>query len=93
MRKIMTVMMVAGLVLCLMGTVWAQREFYGTVQKLPQKGFIGQWLIDGKPVQVVKETKLDFEHGPAQIGSYVEVKGLTFQGKYVAWEIETKRKR
>lgn len=93
MRKVVTFMVVAVMVLCLVGTVWAQREFYGTVQKLPAGGFIGEWVIEGKPVQVVQETKLDFEHGPAAVGSYVKVEGLNFQGKYVAWDIETKRGR
>lgn len=93
MRKVMTVLVIGLMVLCLAGTVWAQRQFYGTVEKLPAGGFIGEWVIDGKAVNVVQETKLDFEHGQPAVGSYVKVEGLNFQGKYVAWEIETKRGR
>ena len=93
MRKVMPIIVIGLVVLCLAGTVWADREFYGTVQKLPTVGFIGEWVIDGKAVQVTQDTKLDFEHGPAVVGSYVKVEGIPFQGKFIAEEIETKRGR
>lgn len=93
MRKVMPIIVIGLVVLCLAGTVWADREFYGTVQKLPTGGFIGEWIIDGKAVQVTQDTKLDFEHGPAVVGSYVKVEGIPFQGKFIAEEIETKRGR
>ena len=90
MRKLTIILNLGLILLFLVGIAFADREFYGTVQKLPQ-GYIGQWVVDGKTVQVTNETKLDFEHGPAKVGSYVKVEGLTFEGKFIAEEIETKR--
>jgi hypothetical protein len=92
MRKV-AIILAVGLVLAfLAGNVFAEREFYGTVEKLPQGGYIGEWVISGRIVVVTPDTKLDFEHGLPQVGSYVEVEGVTHEGKYIAREIETKRK-
>jgi hypothetical protein len=81
------------LVFSLLPQVWADREFYGNVEKLPTGGYIGEWVISGKAVQVTQDTDLDFDHGPAVVGSYVKVEGITFEGKFIAKEIETKRGR
>jgi len=83
-----------GLILALMvGTAYAKQEFYGTVEKMPAGGQVGQWVIDGKTVNVVKDTKLDQDHGPFAVGAFVKVEGIEFEGKFIATEIETKRKK
>jgi hypothetical protein len=93
MRRFVTILCAVLMVFALLTQVWADREFYGNVEKLPAGGYIGEWVISGKAVQVAQDTDLDFDHGPAVVGSYVKVEGITFEGKFIAKEIETKRGR
>jgi hypothetical protein len=91
MRKT-TMLIAVGLVLALLvGTALAKQKFYGTVKSMPASGLLGEWVIDGKTVNVVKDTELDQEHGPFAVGSYVKVEGVEFEGKFIATEVETKR--
>jgi len=90
MRKSVTLFFAVLMVFALLTPVWADRDFYGKVEKLPAGGYIGEWIVDGKSVQVTQDTELDFEHGPAKVGSYVKVDGIAFEGKFIAKEIETK---
>jgi len=92
MRKSVTLLCAVLMVFALLPQVWADQEFYGKVQKLPADGYIGEWIIDGKVVQVTRDTDLDFEHGPAEVGSYVKVEGIAFDEKFIARDIETKWK-
>lgn len=90
MRKTAIFLSIGLVVLFLVGIAWAQREFYGTVQTLPAKGYVGQWVVDGKAIQVVDDSKLKFKHGgKAAVGSYVKVEGINYEGKFVVDEIET----
>jgi hypothetical protein len=87
MRKIFTgIIIVIGL-LSLIGIAFA-KEFHGTVQALPDKGYIGQWKINDKTVYVTEETTIKEKHGKPTVGSYVEVEGVTCEGKFIAAEIE-----
>lgn len=79
------------LVLLVGGTALAQRKLSGMVDKLPQGGASGEWVVSGQPMQVTSDTKLDLKHGPAAVGAYVEMKGVHYQGKYVAYEVEVKK--
>jgi hypothetical protein len=47
----------------------------------------------GEAVQVTKDTKLKQDHEPLQVGAYVEVEGLEYEGKFIATEIETEKKK
>lgn len=58
------------------------------LQKLPE-GYLGEWVISGKPVYVTKETQLWLAHGSPAVGSYVSVKGMHFEGKFLAYQIKT----
>jgi hypothetical protein len=91
MRKVAIFILVG--ILLSMGNAFAKQEFYGIVQTMPEKGFIGQWNIDGKAVNVTKDTKIEEKHGKLSVGAYVEVEGVTFEGKFIASEIETKKKK
>lgn len=65
-------------------------KFYGTVAKMPDGG-TGTWVVDGKEIQVAKDTVIEEEHGKAAVGAYVEVKG-SYDGKtFKARKIEVKR--
>ena len=37
--------------------------------------------------------KIEEEHGKLEVGAYVEVEGVAFEGKFIASEIETKKKK
>jgi len=60
---------------------------------MPDNGYIGQWNVDGKPVNVTKDTKIEEKHGKLTVGAYVEVEGVTFEGKFIASELETEKKK
>jgi len=70
-----------------------QREFFGAVEQLPQKGYIGVWVIDGREVHVTPQAELDFRGGPVAVGTVVKVEGRTVEGKYIAREIKTRRQK
>jgi len=92
MRKVATLIFI-GIFLLSVGSALAKQEFYGVVQVMPEKGYIGQWNIDGKTIHVPEDTKIKEKHGKLAVGSYVEVEGVTFEGKFIASEIETKKKK
>ncbi len=66
-------------------------KFYGTIEQLPANGFVGTWIVSGRPVQVNNTTWIDQRRGPAQVGAYIEVEGrLQADGSIVATKIEVK---
>jgi hypothetical protein len=91
MRKVAIIMLIG--ILLSVGNAFAKQEFYGVVQTMPEEGYIGQWNIDGKTVNVTKDTKIEEKHGKLAVGAYVEVEGVTFEGKFIVSEIETKKKK
>lgn len=91
MRKVAIFILIG--ILLSVGNAFAKQEFYGIVQTMPDKGYIGQWNVEGKKVNVTKDTKIKEKHGKLAVGAYVEVEGVTFEGKFIASEIETKKKK
>lgn len=71
----------------------AKQEFYGVIQAMPQQGYVGQWTIDGKTVYVTEDTEVKQKDGKPEVGAYVEVEGVRFEGKFIAYEIETKKRK
>ena len=64
-------------------------KFYGMVNSMPGSGTVGTWQISGLTVNVSATTVI--EHGPASVGSNVEVKGvLQSDGSVNAVKIEVK---
>ncbi|MDD2901968.1 MAG: DUF5666 domain-containing protein [Syntrophales bacterium] len=80
-------------ILLSVGFAFAQQKFYGTVKSMPEQGYVGQWNIDGKTVNVTKDTKIKEKHGKLAVGAYVEIEGVTFEGKFIASELETEKKK
>jgi DNA-binding transcriptional regulator of glucitol operon len=70
MRKLVT-LIVIGLFLLGVGNTLAKQEFYGVVQTMPDKGYVGKWNIDGKTVHVTEDTKNEEKHGKLAVGAYV----------------------
>jgi hypothetical protein len=42
---------------------------------------------------VVRDTKVKQDDGPLQVGAYVEVEGVEYEGKFIATELETEKKK
>ena len=91
MRKVATLIVIGIFLLCA-GNAFAKQEFYGVIQAMPEKGYVGQWNIDGKAVHVTEDTKIEEKHGKLAVGAYVELEGMIFEGKFIVSEIETKTK-
>lgn len=68
----------------------AHAKFYGTVESMPQKGYVGIWRINGRELHVKESTRIKEKYGTAFVGSYVEVEG-NFSGEtFVVYKIEVK---
>ena len=80
-------------ILISVGIAFGQQKFYGVVQTMPEQGYVGVWNIDGREVNVTKDTKIKEKHGKLAVGAYVEVEGVNFEGKFIASELETEKKK
>lgn len=69
----------------------AKQKFYGTVDSMPPGG-VGEWVIGGKTVVSVRDTRIRQKHGTIQVGTYVQVEAIFVEGKFLATEIESKKK-
>jgi len=65
------------------------RKIYGKVQSLPN-GRIGIWNVNGKEIIVSQNTLIREQHGKAEVGAYVEVKGSSNGNTLNADKIEVK---
>ena len=70
----------------------AKEDFYGKVEKMPEGGMVGEWVVGGRTVTTTKNTEFKEKYGKLQVGAYVEVDGAQKDGKFIASEIETKVK-
>jgi DNA-binding transcriptional regulator of glucitol operon len=89
-KKIAAIMLIFVALLCFTSSALAKKIFWGNIEKLPEKGYIGQWVVDGNTFIVVEDTKIDMDKGRPIVGSYVEVKYVVFEGKPIAYEVETR---
>ncbi|WPD21432.1 MAG: DUF5666 domain-containing protein [Candidatus Electrothrix aestuarii] len=70
-----------------------ESKLYGVIEKMPESGYNGIWLIDGKQIRVTDSTRIKEKYGRAAIGKYVEVEGLRDGESLKAYEIEVERSR
>ena len=68
----------------------AHAKFYGTVDEMPQRGFVGIWQINGRELHVTEHTRIHEKYGMASIGSYVEVEGNFTGESFTVYKIEVK---
>lgn len=71
----------------------AEKEFYGTVEKMPASGRVGEWVISGRTVHVVPDTNVKEKGRTLQIGAYVEVQGVESDGKFIATKLKPVNRR
>jgi uncharacterized protein (TIGR03437 family) len=56
-------------------------RFFGTLTKLPEvsiqigNGLAGDWIVGGKTVHVVPQTRINRERGRVEVGAFLEVEG------------------
>ncbi len=66
-------------------------KFYGEVESMPERGFAGIWIINGRKVQATNKTIIDEKHGKASAGAFAEVEGKQSGDIFNAYEIEIKQ--
>ncbi len=66
-------------------------KIYGTVEKLPETGLSGIWIVDGREFVVTERTRLEQKHGLLEPGTYVEIKGIKSENTFTADKVEVKR--
>ncbi len=66
-------------------------KIYGTVEKLPETGLAGIWIVNGREFIVTERTRLEQKHGLIEPGAYVEIKGIKSENTFTAEKIEVKR--
>lgn len=66
-------------------------KIYGTVEKLPETGLAGIWIVNGREFIITERTRLEQKHGLIEPGAYVEIKGIKSKNTFTAEKIEVKR--
>lgn len=66
-------------------------KIYGTVEKLPETGFSGIWIVNGREFVVTERTRLEQKHGLLEPGAYVEIKGIRSENIFNVEKVEVKR--
>lgn len=66
-------------------------KVYGTVEKLPETGLSGIWIVNGREFVVTERTRLEQKHGRLEPGAYVEIKGIKSENTFTAEKVEVKR--
>jgi Domain of unknown function (DUF5666) len=92
-KAALTIMIIMACLVLAGSLALAKQEFYGNVEKMPEGGMIGDWVVGGRTVTATKDTEFKEKHGKLEMGAYVEVEGKEKDGKFVASEIETKAKK
>ncbi len=62
-------------------------EFDGAIEQLPESGLRGDWVVDGKTIAVMPNTRIYQEKGLAVLGATVHVVGWIAPEKFIASEI------
>jgi hypothetical protein len=66
-------------------------KLYGTIEQMPEAGYAGVWVVNGREVSVTADTRIKDKHGIPETGAYVEVEGHYSGRELSAEEISVKR--
>lgn len=66
--------------------------FYGRVNSMPSKGFVGDWSVAGRIVRVSDQTKVEEQGEPIKVGIRVEVIGVYRDGTFDAMIVRNRRR-
>jgi len=64
----------------------------GVIDAMPQTGYEGIWVIDGRKIDVTNKTLIDETGGKAVIGAFAKIKGIRSGDTITAYEIEIEKK-
>jgi len=67
-----------------------ESKIYGTIQTVPS-GMVGIWNVNGREINVTKNTSIKEKYGRAEVGAFVEVEGISNGNTLNANKIEVKR--
>ncbi|MCI5159397.1 MAG: hypothetical protein D3906_13385, partial [Candidatus Electrothrix sp. AUS1_2] len=70
-----------------------ESKLYGVIEKMPENGYNGTWVVDGKQILVTDATRIKEKYGRAAVGKYVEIEGRRDGESLKAFEIEVERSR
>jgi hypothetical protein len=73
------------------GPAGYRSKIYGTVEKLPETGLSGIWIVNGREFVVTERTRLEQKHGRLEPGAYVEIKGIKSENTFTVEKVEVKR--
>ena len=73
------------------GSAGYRSKIYGTVEKLPETGFSGIWIVNGREFVVTERTRLEQKHGLLEPGAYVEIKCIKSENTFTVEKVEVKR--
>lgn len=62
-------------------------RFAGTVEKMPENGYEGRWIVAGRQIEVGSATVIDETAAKASAGSRAEIKGIRAGNAVKALEI------
>jgi hypothetical protein len=70
-----------------------ESKLYGVIEKMPENGLNGTWIINGNKVLVSDRTRIKEKHGRVAVGRYVEAEGVRNGDNFTAYKIEVERSR
>lgn len=62
-------------------------NFTGTIEKLPDTGLWGDWVVGGKTVKVTHTTRINQQKGLVKVGAEVNVVGIQVDNKIMAMQV------
>ena len=74
MKKFLSLLFLLGF----MSSAFADEEFYGKIESMPENSFEGEWIIDGKSYQVTSVTEIDGGEKDSGAVEEIEVKKYSF---------------
>ena len=70
-----------------------ERKLYGVIEKMPEKGYNGIWVVSGRQIMVSDRTRMKEQYGRAALGRTVEIEGVRNGESFIAYELEVERSR
>ncbi|XOF32812.1 MAG: DUF5666 domain-containing protein [Candidatus Electrothrix sp. YB6] len=70
-----------------------RRKIYGLIDRMPDSGFTGIWVVGGREVEITERTQIKEEDGRAETGQYVKVEGAWNGNRFTAYELEVEDRR
>lgn len=67
-----------------------ETKINGTIRSVPD-GVVGIWNVNGKEINVSRNTRIEEKNGRAEVGAYVEVEVTSSGNSLNAYKIEVKR--